>query len=474
MDILIKSSQLILSLSILVILHELGHFIPAKLFKTRVEKFYLFFDPWFSLVKKKFRGTEYGIGWLPLGGYVKISGMIDESMDKEQMKKPAEDWEFRAKPAWQRLIIMLGGVTVNVLLAIFIYSMILFAWGDTYLPNKNVVDGVTCSNFAKNLNFKDGDKIISIDGVVLKDFNSLFYSVNEDVLMRDDPFVVIVNRSDNAGVYKDTTLKIESGIIGDWVKSTEGKAKRSFLSAKCELTIGSIAPGHWEWDWWTFSTNFPFFIKKVWVEGKASSSELKKGDVIYSINDSVVKCLSDLQYFLKENKLNDVSFSVKRDGEIEPGILCGVDKKGEIGVVVTNNLIKKTRKYDFFPSFYYGFKLTTQKLGGYVSQVAMIFNTDNGLGGELGGFGAIGSMFPDSWNWYAFWYLTAFLSLILAFMNLLPIPALDGGHVMFLIYEIVVGKPAPEKVIERAQMVGMILLLALLVYANGNDIYKLF
>jgi len=469
MDILIKASQLILSLSILVILHELGHFIPAKLFKTRVEKFYLFFDPWFSLVKKKFRGTEYGIGWLPLGGYVKISGMIDESMDKEQMKKPAEDWEFRAKPAWQRLIIMLGGVTVNLLLGIFIYSMILFTWGDKYLPIENVDYGVTCSNFAENVvGFKDGDEIILIDGVNVKDFNSIFYSVNEDILMRDDPFEVVINRP-KVG---DTVIKIDKGIIGDWVNGSEGKAKRSFLSAKCELTIDSIAPGHWEWDWWTFSPNFPFFIKKVWVEGKASSSELKKGDVIYSVNDSVVECLSDLRYFLKGNKLNDVSFSVIRDGQIEDNVLCGVDEKGKIGITTIDNLVTKTREYNFFPSFYYGFKLTTLKLGGYISQVAMIFNPDNGLGGSVGGFGAIGGLFPAEWNWYAFWSLTAFLSLMLAFMNLLPIPALDGGHVMFLLYEIVVGKPAPEKFMERAQMVGMILLLGLLVFANGNDLWK--
>ena len=445
MDILIKASQLILSLSILVVLHELGHFIPAKLFKTRVEKFYLFFDPWFSLVKKKIGDTEYGIGWLPLGGYVKISGMIDESMDKEQMKKPAEEWEFRAKPAWQRLIIMLGGVTVNLLLGIFIYAMVLFTWGDRYLPNENVVDGVTCSDFAKEIGFNDGDKIISIDGVDVKDFNSLFYSVNEDILMRDDPFVVVVNRSGN-----EVPIPVNSGIIGNWVKSTEGKARRSFLSSKCELTIDSI-----------------------FADGTASSSGIKKEDIIYSIEDNVVECVSDLQYFLKGNEKTDVKFSVIR-GVDTTNVFCGVDEKGKIGIATRDNLVSNTREYNFFPSFDYGFKLTTQKLGGYISQVGMIFNSDNGLAGEVGGFGAIGSMFPSSWNWYAFWYLTAFLSLILAFMNLLPIPALDGGHVMFLLYEIVVGKPAPEKVMERAQMVGMILLLGLLVFANGNDIYKLF
>ena len=451
MDFLIQAAQLLMSLSILVVLHEMGHFLPAKLFKTRVEKFYLFFDPWFSLVKKKIGDTEYGIGWLPLGGYVKISGMIDESMDKEQMAKPAESWEFRAKPAWQRLIIMLGGVTVNLLLGFFIYSMLLFTWGDQYLSNENVVDGVTCSDFAKEIGFNDGDKIISIDGIPLKDFNSVFYSVNEDILMRDDPFVVIVNRSDNVGAYKNTTIKIESGIIGEWVKSKEGKARRTFLSSKCELTIDTIL-----------------------ADGNASSSALKKEDIIYSVEDNVVGCMSDLKYFLKENEKNNVNFSVIRGADTLNNLLCKVDEKGLIGIATKDNLVRSSREYNFFPSFYYGYKLTTIKLGGYISQFAMIFNSDNNLAGEVGGFGAIGSMFPSSWNWYAFWSLTAFLSLMLAFMNILPIPALDGGHVVFLLYEIVVGKPAPEKVMEYAQAVGMILLLSLLVFANGNDILKLF
>tara|TARA_Y100001968_G_scaffold270761_1_gene262083 strand:- start:1103 stop:2443 length:1341 start_codon:yes stop_codon:yes gene_type:complete len=446
MEILIKASQLILSLSILVVLHELGHFIPAKLFKTRVEKFYLFFDPWFSLVKKTFRGTEYGIGWLPLGGYVKISGMIDESMDKEQMKKDPEPWEFRAKPAWQRLIIMLGGVTVNFLLGVFIYSMILFYWGDKYLPNKSVINGVACSDFAKNIGFENKDKIVSIDGVKVNKFSSLFYNVNEDFFMRDDPFNVIVNRSG-----KEVTLNIKKGIIGEWIKSDEGKARRSFLSANCILTIDSIIPN-----------------------GKASYSDLKKGDIIFSVEKNIVRCLSDLQYFLSENDEKKVSFSVIRSLDTINNVFCEVDEKGKIGVSTSDNLVRETSKYGFFSSFYFGYKLTSQKLNIYISQFAMIFNSDNGLIGEIGGFGAIGSMFPSSWSWRAFWSLTAFLSLILAFMNLLPIPALDGGHVMFLLYEIVVGKPAPEKFMERAQMVGMVLLLGLLVYANGLDIYKLF
>ena len=446
MEILIKASQLILSLSILVVLHELGHFIPAKLFKTRVEKFYLFFDPWFSLVKKKFGDTEYGVGWLPLGGYVKISGMIDESLDKEQMKKEPEPWEFRAKPAWQRLIIMLGGVTVNFLLGVFIYSMILFYWGDKYLPNKNVVDGVSCSDFATSLGFENEDKIVSIAGVEVDEFSSLFYNVNEDFFMRDDPFNVVVDRSG-----KEVTLKIRKGIIGEWIKSDEGKARRSFLSANCKLTIDSIIPS-----------------------GKAYYSDLKKGDIVYSVEKNTVRSLSDLQYFLLANVGNEVSFSVIRNLDTINNVFCQVDEKGKIGVSTVDNLMRESSNYSFISSFYFGYKLTLQKLSVYISQFAMIFNSDNGLIGEIGGFGAIGSMFPPSWSWHAFWSLTAFLSLILAFMNLLPIPALDGGHVMFLLYEIVAGKPAPEKLMERAQMLGMILLLGLLVYANGLDIYKLF
>jgi len=436
MEFLIKAAQLLMSLSILVILHELGHFIPAKLFKTRVEKFYLFFDPWFSVVKKKIGGTEYGIGWLPLGGYVKISGMIDESMDKEQMKKPAEPWEFRAKPAWQRLIIMLGGVTVNLLLGVFIYSMILFTWGDTYLPNKNVVDGVVCSDFAKEIGFQDGDKIITIDGGEIERFSDLY-----EMVLRDESFIVAVERGGDI---------VEVEIGGNFIKHWIVSGKKQLFS--------------------------PAIIVKIADFTKNSNSEkagLLKGDILLSVGDVETKYFDELRAELQNQKSKTVEVGVLRNGAklVFP---VEVSAEGMIGFSNSSRIAVSVEEFSLMSSFPAGYNLAINKLGGYISQFALIFNSDNDLGGELGGFGAIGSMFPSVWNWHSFWSLTAFLSLMLAFMNLLPIPALDGGHVVFLLYEITVGKPAPDKVMEYAQGVGMILLLGLLVFANGNDILKLF
>ena len=438
MDILIKASQLILSLSILVILHELGHFIPAKLFKTRVEKFYLFFDPWFSLVKKKFNGTEYGIGWLPLGGYVKISGMIDESMDKDQMKKPAEDWEFRAKPAWQRLIIMLGGVTVNLLLGIFIYSMVLYTWGDRYLSNENAVDGIICSDFAKETGFENGDKIISIDGENV----DRFLEINENMLLRDESFVVVVERNKNI-------IRVPVG--ENFIKHWKNNGRELLFSPRTIVEIGEFVPG-----------------------SNAKESGMLKGDVLFSVGGVESKYFDEFTKELQNHKSETVTIGVLREGKkLEKEVLVSAD--GKIGFGLSGSVLNySVEKYGLFGSFPAGYNLAVKKLGGYIDQFALIFNSDNDLAGELGGFGAIGGLFPSSWDWRSFWSLTAFLSLMLAFMNLLPIPALDGGHVMFLLYEIIAGKPAPEKFMERAQMVGMILLLGLLVFANGNDIYKLF
>ena len=438
MDILIKASQLILSLSILVVLHELGHFIPAKFFKTRVEKFYLFFDPWFSLVKKKVGGTEYGIGWLPLGGYVKISGMIDESMDKEQMKKDPEPWEFRAKPAWQRLIIMLGGVTVNLLLGIFIYAMVLFVWGDTYLPNKNVEDGVICSDFALSQGFENGDKIISVDGEEV----NRFLEINENILLRDESFDVLVERNES----------IISVPIGEnFIKHWKNNGKKLLFSPRTIVKIGEFTPG-----------------------SNAKESGFIEGDVLFSVGGVESKYFDEFTKELQNHKSETVMIGILRGGKkLEKEVL--VSAEGKIGFSLSNSILNySVEKYGLFGSFPAGYNLAVKKLGGYIDQFALIFNSDNDLAGELGGFGAIGGLFPSSWDWYSFWSLTAFLSLMLAFMNLLPIPALDGGHVMFLLYEIIAGKPAPEKFMERAQMVGMILLLGLLVFANGNDIYKLF
>lgn len=447
MEFLIKAVQLLMSLSILVILHELGHFIPAKLFKTRVEKFYLFFDPWFSVVKKKVGSTEYGIGWLPLGGYVKISGMIDESMDKEQMKKPAEPWEFRAKPAWQRLIIMLGGVTVNLLLGIFIYSMILFVWGDKYISNESLKNGVVCSDFAKEIGFEDGDKLVSIDGEKVDVFydisgDNMIYAYLEMMISNDEEYSVIVTRG---GVDKE--IVIGPNFIKHFIES----GKEPPFKPRDPVKISS------------FSGNF-----------NAEKAGLLKGDILLSIGDVEIKYFDELRNELQNQKSKTVDVGVLR-GDKELVFSVEVSKEGMIGFTHTPfSLDVSSEKFSFISSISAGYNLAITTLGGYIDQFALVVNSDNDLGGELGGFGAIGSMFPSDWSWERFWSLTAFLSLILAFMNILPIPALDGGHVVFLLYEITVGKPAPDKVMEYAQGVGMILLLGLLVFANGNDILKLF
>ena len=445
MEFLIKASQLLMSLSILVILHELGHFIPAKLFKTRVEKFYLFFDPWFSVVKKKIGDTEYGIGWLPLGGYVKISGMIDESMDKEQMEKPAESWEFRAKPAWQRLIIMLGGVTVNLLLGIFIYSITLYVYGDKYLPNKNLTDGVWCvSKMAKDLGFENGDKFIHADGGEIERFS--------DVLEK-----IILSKTitvDRGGVTTNIDMPID--VID------------KFLDNERQLV---------------FYPRIPSIVSDVVENSNAEIAGLQKKDILVRVNDRFVKYHDQLILELLNYKNQDIKLIVNRGGE-NISLTTRVDKEGKIGFMPASISLDQLEELGYYSlaSYEYGllaslpagYNKAIKKLGSYIDQFVLILSPSSGAYKGMGGFGAIGSLFPATWNWEVFWNLTAFLSLMLAFMNVLPIPALDGGHVVFLIYEMVVGKPAPEKVMEYAQTIGMVILLSLLVFANGNDIVRLF
>ena len=446
MDFWIKALQLIMSLSILVILHELGHFIPAKLFKTKVEKFYLFFDPWFSLFKKKIGDTEYGVGWLPLGGYVKISGMIDESMDKEQLQKPAESWEFRAKPAWQRLIIMLGGVFVNLLLGIFIYSMTLFVYGDKYLPNKNLSDGVWCKeDLAFQLGFENGDKIIAADGVYIDRF--------EDVLER-----IIVSKTitiERGG--NNIDLQMPHDVIDRFLKN---KKNPFILWPRIPTVVGG------------FSEN-----------SNAKKSGVLINDFLIGINGIKLPYFDQFKKELSNHKGQEIDLLINRGGE-EISIKSSVSKEGFLGFGVAGLTVPQLEglglyeiasfKYGFFASFPAGYNKAVKKLSSYIDQFVLILSPSTGAYKGMGGFGAIGSLFPSVWNWEVFWNLTAFLSLMLAFMNILPIPALDGGHVMFLLYEIIVGKAAPEKFVEYAQVVGMFLLLGLIVYANANDIFRLF
>lgn len=445
MEILIKALQLLMSLSILVVLHELGHFIPAKLFKTKVEKFYLFFDPWFSIVKKKIGDTEYGIGWLPLGGYVKISGMIDESMDKEQMEKPAEPWEFRSKPAWQRLIIMLGGVTVNLLLGIFIYSMTLYVYGDKYLPNENLNDGVWCvSEMAKDLGFKNGDKFLLADGETIGRFSEVL----EKIILSK---VITVERE---GLSVDIEMPVD--VIDQFLKN-----KNQLL----------------------FYPRIPTMVSAVEKNSNAEKAGLMKKDLLKEINGFNIKYFDQFSKELDSLKGEKISLLVNRDGK-DLMLNATVGSNGKLGFMPANFSIDQleglgyynleSSNYTFLGSFPAGYNKAFKKLGSYIDQFALILKPSSGAYKGMGGFGAIGSMFPPSWDWEIFWNLTAFLSLMLAFMNILPIPALDGGHVVFLVYEMIVGKPAPEKIMEYAQTVGMLLLLSLLIFANGNDILKLF
>ena len=437
MEFFTKAVSLIFSLSILVVLHELGHFIPAKLFKTKVEKFYLFFDPWFSLVKKKVGDTVYGIGWLPLGGYVKIAGMVDESMDKEQMKKQAQPWEFRSKPAWQRLIIMVGGVTVNIILAFVIYSMILFTWGKDVLPTSSTQkNGVEVSEVMKNYGFKDGDKLVAVGGEkphLFSDFQSK--------IMLDNAKTVTVNRN---GV--DTLINIPEELVLD------------VISSKSKM----------------FSPLVQFKVEKFTESSINKNCGLQKGDVIVGING---KSTPFFQYFgneIKKDSCNQVALNVIRNGDTL-AIEVKVDEYGKLGIYnqdLDSLLTFETKEFSFFESIPAGFNEMIGTLSGYVKQLKFML-TAEGIS-QVGGFGSIGGLFPESFSaddyWQKFWTITALLSVILAVMNLLPIPALDGGHVMFLMYEIIARRKPGEKFMEYAQMTGMILLLTLMVYANGKDV----
>ncbi|MBF7092000.1 RIP metalloprotease RseP [Flavobacterium sp. ALJ2] len=442
MDIVIKLSQFLLSLSLLIILHELGHFIPAKLFKTRVEKFYLFFDVKYSLLKKKIGDTEYGIGWLPLGGYVKISGMIDESMDKEQMALPPQPWEFRSKPAWQRLIIMLGGVTVNFILAFIIYIGMAFAYGETYVANADIKDGLSIENPVMiKAGFKTGDKILAIDGKKVANFDN---QLNMDLVMSKQ---VIIERN---GV--EQTINMPNDLVDQLSKHE----KSPLVSIRMPFVIAAIAP-------------------------ESANTALQPKDMITSINGQKVKYYDEAKTFIENNKGKTVPATVLRNQKDTPVNLI-ISKDGKLNVNVgtlgMDSLEKlgyykvSTKEFSFFESIPVGIEKGKNQLVGYGKQLKMIFNPETKAYKQVGGFAAIYNIFPSYWSWEVFWSITALLSIMLGVMNLLPIPALDGGHVMFLLYEIISGKKPSDKFLENAQMVGFVLLITLLLFANGNDIYK--
>ena len=440
---LIRALQLMLSLSLLVIIHEGGHFFFAKLFKIRVTKFYLFFDPWFSIFKFKPKNseTEYGMGWLPLGGYVQIAGMVDETQNSDDLNHPVEDWEFRAKPAWQRLLVMVGGVMMNFLLALFIYSMILFKWGDQYVSLQDMTYGMEFNERAEEIGFRDGDILLSADDQPLSRFNvDMLRAITE-------ARVVKVNRQG-----QEVEIYLPEISLLDIAQENP-----PFVEPLLPNVVDSVLPGR------------PF-----------AKAGIRQGDKLLAINgeplnsyNAFINKLADLREDAVAEKKKKLEFSLiySRDNindtiTVQTDTLFMVDATSQ---ALADYKVTKL-EYGFFESFPAGIALGVNTLKGYVNDMKYVFTKEGAK--SVGGFGTIGSIFPSVWDWHRFWEMTAFLSIILAFMNILPIPALDGGHVLFLLYEIIARRKPSDKFMERAQMVGMILLFALLIYANFNDVVK--
>ena len=450
----IKAAQLIIAFGLLVIVHEFGHYLFARIFGIRVEKFYIFFDPWFSLFKFKpkkkpgtedkasWRDTEYGIGWLPLGGYCKISGMIDESMDTEQMKQPVQPWEFRAKPAWQRLLVMVAGVVFNFILAIVIYAGIAYTWGDAYIPYENATYGMQYCETAHKAGFKDGDIPLYADSEKLNAANFDLLNMLEAktiTVLRNGKDTVSINLPDNMVMAVNNELKDSDNGFG-------------FMTYR-----------------------FPAVAKEP-VKGEAAEKAgLKAGDRITGVDSVPTETWDLFTAELAKKKGQEITLQYIRPDGSEASTTLKTTDSGKIGILltpITEIYETKVVKYSLLGSVPRGIEIGVDKLTSYIDQMKYVFTKEGAQ--SLGGFGAIGDMFPDQWNWYQFWVITAFISVALAFMNILPIPALDGGHVIFLIYEMITGKQPSQKVLEYAQMTGLILLVALLLYANGNDIYRFF
>lgn len=446
----VKGLQLFVALSLLIILHEFGHFFFAKLFKTRVEKFYLFFDflfPFgnvlpFSLFKKTKGDTTYGIGWFPLGGYVKIAGMVDESMDKEQLAKPPEPWEYRSKKPWQRLFIMLGGIIVNVLVAVIIYTGVMAYWGESYLPAANAKYGVAADSTAQTIGFQNGDKVLAVDGKAVDNFKD----ITKDIIFNGAKSVTVERNG------QVTDIVIDNSVVGKILKSKKA---------------GFITP------------RFPFVIAEVTSGSEAEKMGFKKGDSIVAFNDAVMNYHDE---FTTNMKALAVGAEVKvtvvgADKQLRnlTGIVPETKKLG-IGPKFYDEFLEfKTIQYGFFPAIARGVSYTGEQFSFYVAQFKLLFTSkDVKLNENLGGIASFAKIFPSEFDWQEFWNLTAFISIILAFMNLLPIPGLDGGYVIFLLWEIITRRKVNDKVMEYATTAGLVLLLALMLYANGLDIFRAF
>ena len=439
MEILIKVVQFFMSLSLLVAIHEFGHFIVARIFKIRVEKFYIFFDPWFSLCKWKRGDTEYGLGWLPLGGYVKIAGMIDESMDLEQMQAPVQPWEFRAKPAWKRFCVMVAGVVMNILLAMMIYSGIRYTWGESYLANEDVKWGYNFNATAEAMGFQDGDKVVSIDGTEIDDVNDIRQLL---ILTESDRTVVV----DRAGERVEFTIPFD-----ELVAMRRNKEYEDLYMLRVPFVIDSVAAA------------------------SAIEAGLQAGDEVVACNGhSNVDVVAMTEEILPAHKGDTVVMNILRAGE-SVELRVPVNEEGKIGVVMKADMFQpRTRTFTLFEAIPAGVNMAVDTIVEYWQQLKLIFQPKTKMYEELGGFISIGNIFPSEWDWARFWSMTAFLSVMLAVLNILPIPGLDGGHALFTLWEMITGKKPSDKFLEVMQYIGLGILLVLVVYANGNDIYRLF
>ncbi|MCC8034331.1 MAG: RIP metalloprotease RseP [Rikenellaceae bacterium] len=441
METLIKISQFILSFSLLVIIHELGHYLFARMFGIRVEKFYLFFNPGFSLLKKKIGDTEYGIGWIPFGGYVKIAGMIDESMDTEQMRQPAKPDEFRSKPAWQRLLVMLGGVIMNVILALVIYIGLSWHFGDEYIATEDVKFGWVFNDLGHQVGFRDGDIILSVEGKHIPDASMVFVQI-------------ALTKSAEVTVLRDgqeLSITVPQEAIASLLNSPD------FMSLR-----------------------IPFVVRGVIAGSGADRAGIFPGDSLVAADGTQMLYFDQYLEYIGSRKGETVELTLYRNdhGEKAPMTLeVEVSEEGKIGLEpynITRYVPLQTKKYNLLTAVPAGFKRTGAEISSYWKQIKLIFTPKTEAYKSLGGPIAIFQVFPHFWSWEVFWRLTAFLSLVLAVMNILPIPGLDGGHVMFVIYEIITGRKPGEKFMEYAMLLGLLLLFSLIIFATGNDIYRFF